>query len=69
MKTLIVTLATACVVVAGYFGVRYFARRDLGFTPARNYVKNLAENVRHKLTAAHEAGSTANTTTEQAASL
>ncbi len=35
MKTLIIVLSAACAVVAGYFGVRHFTRRDLGFTPAR----------------------------------
>ena len=70
MKTLIITLSAACAVVAGYFGVRYFTRRDLGFTPARKYVRNLAENLLHtELTAAREAGTTPETTTEQAASL
>jgi hypothetical protein len=64
MKTLVVTLTAACAVVAGYFGVRYFTRRDLGFTPARKYVKNLAENLRHKLTAVRKAGSTPETATE-----
>jgi hypothetical protein len=68
MKSLIITLSAACAVVAGYLGVRYFTGRDLGFTPARKYVKNLAENMRHKLTAAREAGSTPETATEQAAS-
>ena len=29
MKTLIVTLSAACAVIAGYFGIRYFTRRDL----------------------------------------
>ena len=69
MKTLIITLSAACAVVAGYFGVRYFTRKDLGFTPARKYVRNLAENLRHKVTAAREAGATPETTTEHAASL
>ena len=56
MKTLIIVLSAACAVVAGYFGVRYFTRRDLGFTPARKYVRSLAENLLHtKLTAAREA--------------
>jgi hypothetical protein len=56
MKTLIVTLSAACAVVVGYFGVRYFTRRDLGFTPARKYVRNLAENLLHtEITAAREA--------------
>jgi hypothetical protein len=42
MKTLIITLSAACAAVAAYFGVRYFTRRDLGYTPARKYVRNLA---------------------------
>jgi hypothetical protein len=68
MKTLIITLSAACAVVAGYFGVRYFTRRDLGFTPARKYVRSLAENLLHtELTAAREAGAAPNTPTEQAA--
>jgi hypothetical protein len=69
MKTLIITLSAACAVVAGYFGVRYFTRRDLGFTPARKYVRNLAENLLHtELTAAREAGTTPETATEHTAS-
>jgi hypothetical protein len=68
MKTLIITLSAACAAVAGYFGIRYFTRRDLGFTPARKYVRNLAENLLHtNITAALEAGTTPNTTSEQAA--
>jgi hypothetical protein len=67
MKTLIVTLTAACAVIAGYFGIRYFTRRDLGFTPAGKYVKNLAENLRHKVTSAREAGTTSNTATNQTA--
>jgi len=56
MKTLIITISVVCSVVAGYFGVRYFTRRDLGFTPARQYVRNLAENLLNtKLTAGLEA--------------
>jgi hypothetical protein len=70
MKTLIIILSAACAVVAGYFGVRYLTRRDLGFTPARKYVRNLAENLLHtELTAAREAGAIPEATTEQAASL
>jgi hypothetical protein len=70
MKTLIIILSAACAVVAYYFGLRYFTGRDLGFTPARKYVRNLAENLLHtELTAAREAGTTPETTTEQAASL
>ena len=57
MKTLIITLAAACAAVAGYFGIRYFTREDLGFTPARKYVRNLAENLLHtQPTATREAG-------------
>ena len=68
MKTLIITLSAACAVVAGYFGVRYFTRRDLGFTPARKYVRNLAENLLHtEITAAREASTTPASTTEQSA--
>ena len=65
MKTLIITLSAACAVVAGYFGARYFTRRDLGFTSARKYVQSLAKNLLHtELTAAREAGATSATTTE-----
>ena len=68
MKNLIITLSAACAVVADYFGLRYFTGRDLGFTPARKYVRNLAENLLHtELTAAREAGTTPAATTEQAA--
>ena len=56
MKTLIITLAAACAAVAGYFGIRYFTRRDLGFTPARKYVRNLAKHLLHtELTAGRDA--------------
>ena len=56
MKTLIVILSAACAVVAGYFGVRYITRRDLGFTPARKYVRNLAKHLLHtELTAGRDA--------------
>ena len=66
MKILIITLTAACVVVAGYFGVRYFTRRDLGFTPARNYVRNLAENLLHtELTAARSRSWQSEGTSEQ----
>ena len=68
MKTLIITLSAACAVVAGYFGVRCFTRRDLGFTPARKYVRNLAKNLLHtEIIAAREAGTTPASTTEQTA--
>jgi hypothetical protein len=64
MKTLFITLSAACAAVATYFGVRYFTRHDLGFTCARKYVRKLAENLRHKLTAAREAATTPNTANE-----
>jgi hypothetical protein len=68
MKTLIITLTAACAVVAGYFGIRHFTRRDLGFTPARKFVKNLATNLLHtELTAAREAGTAPDATTQQSA--
>ena len=47
MKTLIITLIAAGAVVTSYFGVRYFTRKDLGFTRARVYFRNLAENLLH----------------------
>jgi hypothetical protein len=68
MKTLIIVLSAACAVVAYYFGLRYFSGQDLGFTPARKYVKNLGKNLLHtEITAAREAGATPNTATESAA--
>jgi len=68
MKTLIITLSVVCTVVAYYFGLRYFSGRDLGFTPARKYVRNLTANLLHtEVTAAREAGTTPQATTEQAA--
>jgi hypothetical protein len=67
MKTLIVVLSVVCASVAYYFGLRYFSGQDLGFTPAKKYVRNLAKNLLHtEITAAREAGTTPNTTTEQA---
>jgi hypothetical protein len=68
MKTLIITLSAACAVVAGYFGIRYFTHKDLGFTPARKYVRNLAENLLHtEVIAAREAGAAPAPTTEPTA--
>jgi len=68
MKTLIITLSAACAAVAAYFGVRYFTRKDLGFTPTRKYVRNLLENLlRTEVTAAREAGTTPEPTTKQTA--
>ena len=68
MKNLIILLSAACAVVAYYFGLRYFSGADLGFTPAKKYVRNLAKNLLHtELTAAREAGTTAQATAEQAA--
>ena len=68
MKSLIITLSVVCAVVAYYFGLRYFSGRDLGFTPARKYVRNLAENLLHtEITAAREAGTTPASTIDQTA--
>ena len=65
MKTLIIVLSVACAVVAYYFGLRYFSGADLGFTPAKKYVRNLAKNLLHtELTAAREAATTPQATTE-----
>jgi hypothetical protein len=56
MKTLTIALTAACAVIASYFGIRYFTRKDLGFTPVRKYVRNLAENLLHiEVTHAREA--------------
>ena len=68
MKTLIITISVVCAVVAYYFGLRYFTGLDLGFSPARKYVRSLAKNLIHTgHTAPREAGATPNTTTEQPA--
>jgi hypothetical protein len=68
MKTLIIVLSVACAVVAYYFGLRYFSGADLGFTPAKKYVRNLAKNLLHtEVTAAREACATPATTIEQMA--
>ena len=65
MKTLIIVLSVVCAVVAYYFGLRYFSGQDLGFTPAKKYVRNLAKNLLHtEVTAAREAGATPQATTE-----
>jgi len=70
MKTLIITISVVCAVVAYYLGLRYFTGQDLGFTPARKYVRNVAEKLLHtELTSLREAGATLNTTTERADSL
>ena len=68
MKTLIIILSAACAVVAYYFGLRYFSGQDLGFTPAKKYVRNLAKDLLHtEVTAARDAGTTPAATAEQAA--
>jgi hypothetical protein len=68
MKTLIISLTAACAVIAGYFCVRFFTRRDLGFTPVTKYVRNVTENLLHtELAAAREAGTTPEPTTKQTA--
>ena len=65
MKNLIITISVVCAVVAYYFGLRYFSGRDLGFTPAKKYVRNLAKNLLHtEVTAAREAGTTPAATTQ-----
>jgi hypothetical protein len=57
MKTTLSVLAAACVVIAGYFGIRHFTHKDLGFTSARKYVRTLANTLLHtEVTAAQEAG-------------
>ena len=60
MKTTLSVLAAFCVVIAGYFGIRHFTHKDLGFMLARKHVRNLANKLLHtEVTAAQE-------TTEQA---
>ena len=64
MKTLIISLTAACAVIAGYFCVRFFTRRDLGFTPVTKYVRNLVENLlQTEPAAAPEVGTTPAMTT------
>ena len=68
MKILIITLSAACAVVASYFGVHYFIRRDLGLTTAKKYVKSPTKNLLHTdRIPAREVGTTSNTPAEQAA--
>jgi len=68
MKNLIITISVVCAVVAYYFGLRYFSGQDLGFTPASKHVRNLAKNLLHtEVTAAAEAGTAPQPTSEQAA--
>jgi hypothetical protein len=67
MKTTLSILAAVCVVIAGYFGIRHFTHKDLGFTPARKYVRTLANTLLHtEVTAAQEAGATPQPAAEQA---
>jgi hypothetical protein len=43
--------------VAGYFGIRRLTRKDLGFTPLKQYATKLAKTLLHtEATAAQEAG-------------
>jgi len=66
MKTLMIILAAACAVAAYYFGLRYFTGLDLGFTPAKTYVRNLASKLLHtEVTAAQEAGSVPQAASQQ----
>ena len=68
MKTLITVYFVACAVVIGYFSARRFTDRDLGFTPARKYVRNLAQNLLHtEIIAAREASVIPDTTAGPAA--
>ena len=65
MKTTITVLSVLCAVIAYYFGLRYFTGRDLGFTPAKKYVRSFLETLLHtEVTAAHEANTTPATTAE-----
>jgi hypothetical protein len=67
MKTTLSVLAAVCVVIAGYIGIRHFTHKDLGFTPARKYVRGLANSLLHtEVTAAQEAGATPQPVPEQA---
>ncbi len=68
MKSFIIVLSVTCAVVAGYFGARRLTRRDLGYRPARKYVRGLAMNLLHtEITAAREAGVVPEMTADQAA--
>ena len=68
MKTIIAVLAAGLAVVASYFGARYFTRKDLGFTPAKKYVRSLAQNLLPtEVAAAREAGIAPEAPTGQAA--
>jgi len=68
MKTLIIVLSVVCAVIAYYFGLRYFTGRDLGFTPAKQYVRNWLRTLLHtEVTAAQEAGVAPQPVPEQAA--
>jgi hypothetical protein len=65
MKTTLAVLSVLCAAIAYYFGLRYFTGRDLGFTPAKQYVRNFLRTLLHtEVTAAHEAGATPATTAE-----
>jgi len=59
MKTAIAIISVLGAVAAYYFGLRYFTGRDLGFTPAKKYVRNIANTLLHtELTTAREVGTT-----------
>jgi hypothetical protein len=59
-QTMKYTIATVFVVVAtlaGYFGIRRLAHKDLGFTRVKRYASKLANTLIHtEATAAQEAG-------------
>jgi hypothetical protein len=57
MKYTIAALLALVVAIAGYFGIRHLARKDLGFTPVKRYATKLANTLLHtEATAAQEAG-------------
>ena len=68
MKYTLAVLLTVVAAAAGYFGIRYLTRKDLGFTPVKHYAAELTKTLIHtEATAAREAGTTPEATTEQAA--
>ena len=57
MKYTIAVLLAVVAAVAGYFGIRRLAHKDLGFTPVKRCAAKLAETLLHtETTAAREAG-------------
>ena len=57
MKYTIAALLALTAAIAGYFGIRRLARKDLGFTHVKRYATKLAKTLLHtEATAAQEAG-------------